>query len=377
MMMITDDDRETATRIIQFILGTRDPEQNCAPSTRIVVVVILITGIGYLIFQAVSVDTPSDKCPHAMQPQRRAAAEALAVAAAQRRISGDLSTLDARVNETVDEVARFGVATDQQQRQRNGAQLRRVAPAASSHAAVNMSNDSITGSPLADNVSQSPLSPAPSPPLPMQHQSQHQHPHEHSLAANFKPAARPSVRVSVSLGEQSPTNASPAARVPPPDEQTEASIIVAVRCRPMSTKELSLGCENAVSVLEGKVVVLTDPTVDANNYYRKAKEPKSFQYAFDHAFDRDCGQRHVFERTTMCLVKPIMDGFNATAFAYGSTGAILLLNIQIDFMNNPGIISHIVSTCDAKRIFQWFDRRRQDSYHARARECARHHGADA
>jgi hypothetical protein len=95
-----------------------------------------------------------------------------------------------------------------------------------------------------------------------------------------------------------------------PDE--EASIIVAVRCRPMSTKELSLGCENAVTVLEGKVVVLTDPTIDSSNFYRKSKERREFQYAFDVAFDRDCGQRFVFERTTQCLIKPILDGYNAT-----------------------------------------------------------------
>ena len=39
-------------------------------------------------------------------------------------------------------------------------------------------------------------------------------------------------------------------------------------------------------------------------------------YAFDHAFDFQATQREIFESTTQHLVPVILDGFNATVFAY-------------------------------------------------------------
>lgn len=44
-------------------------------------------------------------------------------------------------------------------------------------------------------------------------------------------------------------------------------------------------------------------------------------YAFDCGFDQSATQEEVFEGTTKRFIQDIIDGYNATCFAYGATGA--------------------------------------------------------
>lgn len=53
----------------------------------------------------------------------------------------------------------------------------------------------------------------------------------------------------------------------------------------------------------------------------KNNHSKERQFAFDHAFDKESGQIEIFNNTTKFLIDGIIDGFNATVFAYGATGA--------------------------------------------------------
>ena len=48
---------------------------------------------------------------------------------------------------------------------------------------------------------------------------------------------------------------------------------------------------------------------------------KEKQYAFDFAFDSTAGQIEVFTKTTRFLCDGVLNGYNATVFAYGPTGA--------------------------------------------------------
>lgn len=48
---------------------------------------------------------------------------------------------------------------------------------------------------------------------------------------------------------------------------------------------------------------------------------KEKTYAFDYAYDQNIEQYHIFENTTKFLIEGVMEGFNATVFAYGATGA--------------------------------------------------------
>jgi len=48
---------------------------------------------------------------------------------------------------------------------------------------------------------------------------------------------------------------------------------------------------------------------------------KEKQYAFDYAFGPEVDTETVFENTTKFLIPGVLNGFNATIFAYGATGA--------------------------------------------------------
>lgn len=57
-----------------------------------------------------------------------------------------------------------------------------------------------------------------------------------------------------------------------------------------------------------------------NNVLGKNRS-KEKQYAFDFAFDKDTSQMEIFSKTTKFLCDGVLNGYNATVFAYGSTGA--------------------------------------------------------
>ena len=43
-------------------------------------------------------------------------------------------------------------------------------------------------------------------------------------------------------------------------------------------------------------------------------------YAYDHVYDEECSQLHLYESSVAPLVLGCFKGFNATVFAYGQTG---------------------------------------------------------
>ncbi|KAG8691536.1 kinesin-like protein Klp5 [Ceratobasidium sp. 423] len=59
---------------------------------------------------------------------------------------------------------------------------------------------------------------------------------------------------------------------------------------------------------------------ESKGYYPGRKPFKDQLYIFDRVFDQDAQQIDVFEGTTKRLLDGILDGFNATVFAYGATG---------------------------------------------------------
>lgn len=96
---------------------------------------------------------------------------------------------------------------------------------------------------------------------------------------------------------------------------------VAVRCRGLMPHEKKDGARSIVKVQDGKVVVLEDPQTTAADDYLRLNKSKERRYAFDVAFDESTGQKEVFEHTTKVLIPGLINGFNATVFAYGATGA--------------------------------------------------------
>ncbi|WWC89327.1 uncharacterized protein L201_004248 [Kwoniella dendrophila CBS 6074] len=64
----------------------------------------------------------------------------------------------------------------------------------------------------------------------------------------------------------------------------------------------------------------TDTTVSGKRGAPSGRRYKNRKYVFDHVFSMDVEQEEVFERTAKPLLPGVLDGYNATVFAYGATG---------------------------------------------------------
>lgn len=68
------------------------------------------------------------------------------------------------------------------------------------------------------------------------------------------------------------------------------------------------------------MIVLMDPMEDPDDILR-ANRSRERQFVFDMVFDAKSTQQDVFEKTTKSLLPGVLNGYNATVFAYGATGA--------------------------------------------------------
>ncbi|KAJ1553233.1 Kinesin-like protein kif19, partial [Cladochytrium tenue] len=91
---------------------------------------------------------------------------------------------------------------------------------------------------------------------------------------------------------------------------------VVIRVRPLSSREQ----DSIIKVVDSNTLILTDPEGLADDVLRQDR-PRDRQYRFDAVLDETAGQLDVFRRSTQFLVDYVLDGFNATVFAYGATGA--------------------------------------------------------
>ena len=90
----------------------------------------------------------------------------------------------------------------------------------------------------------------------------------------------------------------------------EASRIkVAVRARPLNSRELSGKC---------KSVVLCD---DQTSSVQVDCKPEAKQYAFDHVYGPTSSQESLFQSIGAPLTESCLEGFNGTIIAYGQTGS--------------------------------------------------------
>lgn len=102
--------------------------------------------------------------------------------------------------------------------------------------------------------------------------------------------------------------------------QGQSNILVVVRIRPLLQRDD--GTHHIVKVLQHNVVVVLDPgRADETKNVLRARRSREKRYAFDYVFDEHQKQQTVYNRTTKFLIQGVLDGFNATVFAYGQTGA--------------------------------------------------------
>nr|XP_033800607.1 chromosome-associated kinesin KIF4A isoform X2 [Geotrypetes seraphini]XP_033800608.1 chromosome-associated kinesin KIF4A isoform X2 [Geotrypetes seraphini] len=110
---------------------------------------------------------------------------------------------------------------------------------------------------------------------------------------------------------------------------------VALRCRPLVSKESSEGCQCCLTFVAGEPQVVV-----ANE--------KSFTY--DYVFDPSTEQEEVFNTAVLPLIKGIFKGYNATVLAYGQTGSGKTYSMggtyTQDQENEPtmGVIPRVINT---------------------------------
>ncbi|KAF2440034.1 kinesin family protein-like protein [Karstenula rhodostoma CBS 690.94] len=87
----------------------------------------------------------------------------------------------------------------------------------------------------------------------------------------------------------------------------------------------SKGIRPVIKVLDEKCLVF-DPPEDnpvqrfSKSFLPQGKRVKDQTFAFDRVFDENTTQGDVYESTTKPLLDSVLDGYNATVFAYGATG---------------------------------------------------------
>ena len=91
-----------------------------------------------------------------------------------------------------------------------------------------------------------------------------------------------------------------------------------MRIRPISQKELSKdGVTYTARCVDEHTVLTNDPTDEFNEDVLRKDRPKEKIYTFDYVFGEESTQEQVFEATTKNLIDSVLQGFNATVFAYG------------------------------------------------------------
>ena len=118
--------------------------------------------------------------------------------------------------------------------------------------------------------------------------------------------------------------------------KNEETVLVVVRCRPLSSKEVSQELESGSAAQEdndqdkyrgnggfysGCVRVTSNiGLVEIKNPKAEATDPPK-QFTFDAAYDQQSKQKDLYEETFAPLVNSVLEGFNGTIFAYGQTGS--------------------------------------------------------
>lgn len=95
------------------------------------------------------------------------------------------------------------------------------------------------------------------------------------------------------------------------------AVQVVVRCRPMNAKERDSGCSQVVQVFPhaGEIEVLCPNETVMNGQVDQRKI-----FTFDAVYDPKAKQQEIYDEAVRPLVVSVLQGFNATIFAYGQTG---------------------------------------------------------
>jgi len=122
-------------------------------------------------------------------------------------------------------------------------------------------------------------------------------------------------------------------------DSTADRIQVAVRARPLNSKELQLGNKSIFTTKsDGSVEELDD----------EGRKPVGKKYLYDNAFVPDVSNQEVYEVQCRSIITGALDGYNGTIFAYGQTGSGKTHTVMGHPIENPGITILAID-----EIFKW------------------------
>lgn len=93
----------------------------------------------------------------------------------------------------------------------------------------------------------------------------------------------------------------------------DINVKVAVRCRPLSQKEINKGCKEIIKVQENGGKTIHVEALDAQHQEK--------DFTFDFCYFKDSTQEQVYSDLGRPMISQAMEGFNGTIFAYGQTGS--------------------------------------------------------
>ncbi|XVE83000.1 hypothetical protein DITRI_Ditri16bG0051200 [Diplodiscus trichospermus] len=103
-----------------------------------------------------------------------------------------------------------------------------------------------------------------------------------------------------------------------PATKKTTTLTVAVKCRPLTARERG---RDIVRVKNNKEVVVLDPDLSKDYLDRIQNRTKEKKYCFDHAFGPQCTNLDTYQKCISTIISGVVQGLNATVFAYGSTGS--------------------------------------------------------
>jgi hypothetical protein len=98
------------------------------------------------------------------------------------------------------------------------------------------------------------------------------------------------------------------------------SIVVAVRVRPLSSKEIGTGQKNCCNASDDTAVSIKK-VGDKDAYLKSQVNDTIHNFSFDHVFGEESTQREIYHKAIQKFVPKIHLGQHVTIFAYGATGA--------------------------------------------------------
>lgn len=113
------------------------------------------------------------------------------------------------------------------------------------------------------------------------------------------------------------------------------NVKVAVRCRPLSSKEAARGCAEIVKITNNNITINTPGEISNEGH----------NYTFDHCYYTDSTQAQVYKDLGEPMLLKALDGFNGTLFAYGQTGSGKSFSMMGSYVDgdevNKGIIPRL------------------------------------